>query len=1122
MTAPMPGNEQARDTPASPRKSKPWLSPAYLLGLAGAWVAMTPQGQAGPDAITLKEALNQSYTNELVGYAFEARKGECVAESIQLTGPRGPMAAQLTAIEYWPGKTQACVKSARLCFVADELAPLSTGVYTVAYGRKPAPAAATDLKVKPGKGSVEIATAQVGVILPLGEETPARPLAAQQAPGPLLAMRLGAGAWAGGSSLTGGAVVVAWKAVLTDQGPVLARGKVTYTLADSNVVDFSTTVVAGDNAVRWDMSVRNDQPDLGVEFRFPPLPGVKQALLPKGYGQWAKDRTLTVTPATTPLCFLSPDSSLVNINPDCPPNIRLCADNGQELQLRSRDPGAWVDPVKPLTYGGFPTWNLDMIQPAWAPWRNKRMPVGYGRDGTVTLGAGLAKGRRRWLVGAGNPLIGDQLDWRKDLVLDWPVKTRHPHVYFSPDERKGDQPEFKATPEMLKSMRERLAMLGNFDVFRQAIDVAALYDAVIDTDWVSPADRAVLRAQMAYLGYILADPMCWSMERGYLSGNPNMSVSYTLSLGIVACLLPEHPQAKAWADYCDRWMDKWLADEVGIEGEWLPEGDSYGGFVTLPALLAYALAARRAGHRDFCRDPRFHKLILFFARQYLPPDPRHGGRRLSPPVGRAHGWQTSGYLGLAAKVLAGSNPRAARFLQWLWSQGQYPMTTGESRLGPFAPQVLDKGLPAEAPQWPSALFPALGPVLRHGFNTPSEHYLNILSHVDSRHNLDVWTPCVGGINTWFAYGAPVSVSFDFGGGYAERHELLRDGVLLARWYDGAGQGKQPFGYYTKTRPECFTALPAADYVRASYTITEADQRDWFPEKLPATPQLAPATGTHLTWTRQLLFLKDPNPAGPTWALLRDTTAGGQPTAWQFWALSEKIGTPDQVADRVAFLADKPGKTQAPARELTLSDRYTALGQLDVDVDFFVAAPSQTPRATFRYGGKTLHIEEYQDVLQLRLSGDGAYCVAVCPRPRSVAAPAMTALANGKLIEVAGAFGTDYAFLSHAPDEVSAKGLAVKGTAASVQERGATRLLALGAPGEIHYKGHGLAAAGGAGLQVLQDALLISVPASAQAQEVKVTAAGKWSASGAKIKEAKDHLLVLSIPAGATSARLVKR
>jgi hypothetical protein len=256
-------------------------------------------------------------------------------------------------------------------------------------------------------------------------------------------------------------------------------------------------------------------------------------------------------------------------------------------------------------------------------------------------------------------------------------------------------------------------------------------------------------------------------------------------------------------------------------------------------------------------------------------------------------------------------------------------------------------------------------------------------------------------------------------------------------------------------------------------------------------------------------------------------SGGQPTVWQFWTLSDKIGMPDQVTDAAAFLADKPGQTNLPARELPASDRYTALGQFGVDVEYFIASPIKTPRHTLRYGGMWAgnRIPEYQDLLHLQLPGDGAYCVAVFPRPRTEAVPTFTSLADGAIIKATGAFGIDFAFLSLDETKAEAEGAAFTGTAGSVQDRAGGPILGLGAPGSVRYKDYAIAAPGGASLQVQTDGLTISVIPSADAQSVTVTAPGKWTLArnaAAKLEKGEGSSLTVIIKAGASSAKLAKR
>ena len=116
---------------------------------------------AGTTQLTLKEQLNQTYAHELVYYPFTADDKACRLDSVQVTGPRGPVPAQFTDVTYWPGQ-QTFVKSAKLAVLVDGLQPLSTDTYTVTYSDQRAAAPTSDLKVTPGKDSVEITTQPCG------------------------------------------------------------------------------------------------------------------------------------------------------------------------------------------------------------------------------------------------------------------------------------------------------------------------------------------------------------------------------------------------------------------------------------------------------------------------------------------------------------------------------------------------------------------------------------------------------------------------------------------------------------------------------------------------------------------------------------------------------------------------------------------------------------------------------------------------------------------------------------------------------------------------------------------------------------------------------------------------
>jgi hypothetical protein len=213
----------------------------------------------------------------------------------------------------------------------------------------------------------------------------------------------------------------------------------------------------------------------------------------------------------------------------------------------------------------------------------------------------------------------------------------------------------------------------------------------------------------------------------------------------------------------------------------------------------------------------------------------------------------------------------------------------------------------------------------------------------------------------------------------------------------------------------------------------------------------------------------------------------------------------------------------PARRLPDGARYTALGQFDTDVEYFVAAPAATPRHTLRYGGTYRRVPEFQDLLHLELPGDGAYFVALYPRPRSEAAPQFETLAGGLVIRTSGAFGTDYAFLSPEAATAEAAGVAFAGTAAAVQERGGGRVLTLGAVGEVRAGGYGLTAPGAASLAVAGDALALTLPATGAGGELTIAAPGRWTAApveGVEVQPAEGGLRV-KVPAGAARVTFAK-
>lgn len=1154
-----------------------------LLGLLGlVWtgtliLSLAGVPMAAEEKIVLKEYLGQAWEHQLLTYPFSPPAGACLPSSVRLSGPQGPLPVQLSEIELWPDNKT--VRTAKVSFLTD-LAPRAEDTYTLSYGSvaPTGPVPRATLAVKPGEDVVEVTTEHLGARLLLGEKTYDPPAPPEQVPGPLLSLTLPDGTVYGGSRLYGKTGVASYRARLTDAGPVFARVECLYTYADGNSLRLVAQVNGGDNGIMWDTQVAQDRPTEGVDFLL--SRGLPTLVFPVRMEWFTKRKVFLDSKAKVgDLVELSLDTYGERVVTKLTPWNDWWDDYTQiliplkisgtdlQLQLLSRDPGAWVEPAAPGTMRD------------WGAWQHKLIPIERSDQGEIYLRVNNAQGIRRWTCRqVPVPAEGATFSWWKreigrpplnvvkDYVLDWPEKPNsHPRLFVSPEQQKeyfrtaphdekqiqwilGTKPEIRAEPsykdawaleawlrsggdpqiaaqlQMAERLRRHLNLLGSFDTMRSTGIVAALYDALIDSDLVTAEERPLYRAQIAYLAYKINDPSTWSIERGYRSYNENMSVSHMLARGILACLLPDHPLAKQWVEPAIARMKSWMQD-VGPEGEW-SEGGHYDQ-VTYSTMIWFALAAQRAGFYDFSQDPAFLKFGMYIAKQQTPLDPQRGNRRVSPPLGRAQGGEMWAHLGLLAALTRHTQPEYSRIMQWCWAQSGYDMKVMDARLAGYEVVVLDRNAPMEKPNWGSDWFPAVGAILRNGVGTPEENYVNLLTNSKAAF-ARVSEP--GSLLKWFAKGRPIAGLFC--PGYSERQELLTSRVLRARTWKPGDNWFLPFGNETTTGENLHAFLPRADYVNTTYAIGGPYDANWWtsavPKDLPEWPPVAQAGQPPFHWRRQVLYLKDDDPGGPNYLIFRDTVTGNQPTLWQMWTLSEKLGTPQEAADTEAFLADKPGLKAAAPRPLT-GDRFTAVGQLDVDVEYFLAAPSDTPRWTLRWGTHYQDYgvvgDEYQDLLQIQMPGAGAYFVALYPRWRAEVPPTFAALGEGKVIKVASDWGADYAFLSAAETTAQAEEARFAGTAACVQDRQTGLVLALSAAGQVAYKQVAIQAEGPVSLRLGETAGVLNAPAGHPQMQVTLTLPGGWQpaqpAAGVQWERLGEGHYRLTLPAGVNQVQMTK-
>lgn len=816
------------------------------------------------------------------------------------------------------------------------------------------------------------------------------------------------------------------------------------------------------------------------------------------------------------------------------PVVRLGIGEGErELHVARRDPASWEEPVDEWGRNGAASAWAYKALPIMRSTDGEvyaKLDLRAGRDAGGVRRFDIADSEPTRKVGwrehrlnhrgepGGSQAIPYQepLNVVKDYVLDWPAEGSSPRVFMDaeqiaearPDEpdpdlidwlerRAGDGPgplphsrdthaltlwlltgddEVARERALVERLENHLGLLGDFDKMRHTVRVATLYDALIDSDLVSSEQRRLLRAQMAYLAYQVTHPATWSPERGWNSGNLNMTVSYSmLGRGVMASALSDHPMAERWMQPAEGFMEEML-DIVGPKGEW-PESSSYSN-LSVGEMLIFGIMATRAGFADYVNDPRMRRAVVYLTKINTPPDPRVDGERTTPRYGRSGGrpWALDGAIARATRE---TDPEFSEKMQWMsrdvLDPEDRPVRPRRMDLGGFEHLYLDPTLPASPPDWHTEKFPLTGALFRHGFATDNEHYHLLIG---GDHRAMIYPAQAAGLISTYAYGRPVASSFL--GRYEYHAEFLVSGVSLARDPADHIAGQTPFHYRGATpgnafffdleRPKAdfeqkesgdvnvsdFADLPRQDYAAVDVAMIRPRTNSLVvPDDLPWPELIAGDGEPPLWWRRQTLFLKDDDPAAPgNYLLVRDTIRGDQPTMWTFWTASEKLGTPEETADREAFLAGAPGGEIVEPRELE-GDRFTAIGQWGVDLEYYIAAPSDTPRHTLRWGrtwaeSPIYGIEQYQDLLHLQRDGDGVYYLALFPRKAEDGGepPQFSTAGDGRVIKVQGDFGTDWGFLSAEPAEAEADNLRFAGRAASVQHRNGETTISLGSAGRV--------------------------------------------------------------------------
>lgn len=507
---------------------------------------------------------------------------------------------------------------------------------------------------------------------------------------------------------------------------------------------------------------------------------------------------------------------------------------------------------------------------------------------------------------------------------------------------------------------------------------------------LSSRERDVLRARLLFLAYKLASEKYWSPRLGF-SANPNMTTLVYAELAFLSFLFPRHPMAAEWRKAAVGEMFHEVETWSGPNGGWL-EAPHYA-TVALDHIVAIGYAMKNLGLGDkLLTHERLKKSIEWLAKIATPPDPRFHGLRHSPPIGNTWLYETTCLPGYMAKVWRDRDPAYANAMQWMWEQQGRPMHPGIGGAYPTSDgfrEALFSPFPSLGPpQWGSEQFPGSGAILRAHFPSDRETQLYLIQGKLHDHYDDD----LGSFELW-GKGRPLVGDFGYNGyDPAEHHnrvDINGEGGIVA-----------------------FATTPAADFIH----------------------------NRQGAWDRHILFVKDSDPLGPNYVLVRDTVGkdAPKPGNWRLWM----------------------NAAEAPQLDTQNDTTVRARGRHDVDLDLWFppAAKALLPQDKDALKTEFLSVKTHsagppstdQYGLHLVLPAGASLPFLLYPRLRDEKPPAISVHGTPDAIEVASPAGSDTLFLSPQPREFHVASIRFRGTVGVVQVREKQVTLTLCARGELSF------------------------------------------------------------------------
>jgi len=593
-------------------------------------------------------------------------------------------------------------------------------------------------------------------------------------------------------------------------------------------------------------------------------------------------------------------------------------------------------------------------------------------------------------------------------VLDYDEPARYPRLFVPPGDRvryesrrlRKPPDEVKKilaartepTPADRKVVTDALARTSRLVLHFAQIDkghmdfgieegiLADLAEDALASPACTPAQARELRKYLAAIAYFALHPdFVPPRTAGFAWGSANMMAQVRCRACRIAALLPGHPRGKEWREQLAKVVTLYVEDQINPAGATL-ECPHYGTMaIQMPVMGLAALAS--CGDVDLSRPARRLRAAAHLRlAALLPPDVR-GGYRSQIPEGDGYYAGESVFAPLAG-FFQKTDPNLARQLAWGVNESNHDL--GGHSDSTF--KLFDVGVEPLQPPLRSELFDGYGFVMRNGFPRADEAYLQVYAGGFS------WGHGHNDRGTWVLYakGAPLMVDFAAMYTPSMREQWMHPGGLTFQ-HDEAPRPPRDDGtddWWRKSRsadyralktapftaveprpdPQAageldtfgkvtaFRSLPAADYAemqrrlrylhRVPFGLQPTHGKDLFDDGVSEEVYLKEP----FVWTRRFVFVKDADPMGHNYLVIRDLLPGNTELDpyLNLWCLATEVKVAeDQVQLQIPqarrdggyFVAMVPVKRgEAPPKFETLAGGKALRVSFGDRVDTIVLSP----------------------------------------------------------------------------------------------------------------------------------------------------------------------------------------